>query len=98
AFAHLIGMVHGETTPSITNVTVIGTSQEDHAIHVVFESRQEGFWFTPDLVEFLDYAPGTEITLEGVPKKWVRSATGEWEETAIEQEPAVKQKPWWRLW
>jgi len=78
--AGLIGNVHGETTPSVTNVKVIGELKEDYAANVYFEERQEGFWFTPDLLEFVDHAPGAEITLKGVDKKWVRTESGEWEE------------------
>jgi hypothetical protein len=32
-------------------------------------------------LEFLDHAPGSEVTLNGINKKWVRLESGEWEET-----------------
>src|SRR5215813_12577642 len=74
-FADLRGNVHGQTTPSVTGVEVVGQPQSDYAIYVFFEDRKEGFWFAPDLVVLIDQAPGTEITLQGVPKKWIRSAS-----------------------
>jgi hypothetical protein len=95
--AGLVGNVHGETTPSVTGVEVIGKVREDYAVHVFFEERDEGYWFAPELLEFVDNAPGTEIRLDGVPKKWVRSETGEWIES--ETEGAKKpDKSWWKFW
>ena len=95
--AGLVGNVHGETTPSVTGVEVIGEVSEDHAVHVYFDEREEGYWFAPELLDFVDHAPGTEIRLEGVPKKWVRSEAGEWVES---EAVGAKQrkKPWWRFW
>ena len=60
--AGLSGNVYGETTPSSTNVEVIGELKEDYAINVHFEKLGESFWFSQDLLEFIDHAPGTEIT------------------------------------
>src|SRR6266849_11221788 len=73
----LVGQVYGETTPSLTSVEVIGELSSDYAINVYFEERGSSSWFAPELLEFVDYAPGTEITLRGVPKRWVRSAKDE---------------------
>jgi hypothetical protein len=93
----LVGNVLGETTPSVTGVDVIGESEADYGINVFFEVHKKGFWFTPELLEFIDHSPGAEIRLDGVPKKWIRSETGEWKEidTATERPPA---KSWWRFW
>jgi hypothetical protein len=93
--AGLVGNVYGQTTPSVSGVEVIGELTADYAINVFFEDRHESFWFAPALVEFVDRAPGTEITLDGVPKKWVRMETGEWREESAETKSA---KPWWRFW
>jgi len=95
--AGLVCNVFGETTPSVTGVDVIGEPEADYAINVFFEVRKKGFWFTPELLEFIDHAPGTEIRLDGVPKRWIRSETGEWKEidTAAERQPA---RSWWRFW
>jgi hypothetical protein len=95
--ANLVGNVHGETTPSVTSVEVIGEIKEDYAVHVLFEERDEGFWFAPELLEFINHAAGTEIRLEGVPKKWVRSETGEWVESEAEGAEQTKN-PWWKFW
>ncbi len=93
--AGLTGQVYGQTTPSVTGVEVIGEITSDYAINVFFENRQESFWFAPALVEFVDHAPGTEITLDGVPKKWVRTETRDWKEEPAETKHT---KPWWRFW
>jgi hypothetical protein len=86
--AGLDGLVHGWTTPSVTGVSAIGASSEDLAINVFIEERNEGFWFSPGLLEFIDHAPGTEVALKGVPKKRVRLVSGEW----IEIDNAGKKK------
>jgi hypothetical protein len=77
-YGGLAGVVHGFTTPSVTGVTVIGELVDDFALNVYFADRNEDAWFAPELLEFVDHAPGTEIRLEGVPKTWVRAASGEW--------------------
>ncbi len=92
--AGLVGQVYGETTPSVTNVDVIGSPADDYAINVYFEERDEACWFAADLVEFLDHAPGTEIRLDGVDKRWIRTEDGGWRE-----EPLLEKKtPWWKFW
>lgn len=89
--AGLVGQVYGETTPSVTGVAVVGEVTHDYALNVHFEGRSESLWFAPELLEFVDHAAGTEIRLDGVPKKWTRTSTGEWAESA-------DRKPWWRFW
>jgi len=88
--AGLRGQVYGETTPSVTGVAVIGEVTHDRALNVRFEGRTETLWFAPELLEFIDHAVGTEIRFDGVPKKWVRTASGEWSESQ-------EKKPWWRF-
>ena len=88
--AGLSGQVYGETTPSVTGVEVIGEIKTDYAIDVFFESQKKSYWLTSELLEFVDHAAGTEITLEGVPKKWVRAPSGDWIEHS--------KKPWWKFW
>jgi hypothetical protein len=94
--AGLRGQVYGETTPSVTGVEVIGDRRANFAVNVHLEEKGEAYWFAEELIEFLDHAPGTEIRLEGVPKKWSRSANGEWIEERVE--PTGRQKPWWKFW
>ena len=89
--AGVVGQVYGETTPSVTSVAVIGDSGIDYALNVIFDDRKESFWFVPELLELVDHAAGTEITLEGVPKKWVRTESGKWAESDTEvSEPVSK--------
>ena len=78
--AGLAGNVHGETRPSVTNVDVIGEAKEDFALNVFFENRNESLWFAPELLDLVDHAPGTEITIKGIDKKWVRREDGKWDE------------------
>ncbi len=87
------GQVLGETTPSVTGVQVIGSAAEDYALHVDFDDAQD-LWFAPEVLEFLNHAPGTEIRLAG--KKWTRKADGSWTEEVVA--PRGRTKPWWRLW
>lgn len=89
--AGLTGQVYGATTPSVTGVLVIGVLTRDYAINVHFDGKTETFWFASELLEFVDHAAGTEIRLDGVPKKWTRNASGDWIETP-------DRKPWWRFW
>jgi hypothetical protein len=76
--AGLSGAVYGETTPSVTGVEVIGEATGDYVINVQLDSRDESLWFAPDLLEFIDHAPGTEIEIGN--KRLVRSESGEWVE------------------
>jgi hypothetical protein len=91
----LIGNVRGETTPSVTNVVVIGELVDDFAFNVFFDELKKDYWFAPQLLEFVDHASGTEIMLKGVPKKWTRNEAGEWIESNIKDK---KRKPWWKFW
>ncbi len=75
----LIGQVYGETTPSVTGVEVIGELTSDAAINVYFEDLQRDFWLSPDLVELVDHAPGTTISIGD--KELVRTEDGEWKES-----------------
>ena len=80
--AGLSGQVYGETTPSVTDVDVIGDATNDFAVNVHIEERDTAFWFAPELLEFVDHAAGTEISLDGVPMKWTRKADGSWDESS----------------
>jgi hypothetical protein len=95
--AGLLGQVYGETTPSATAVEVVGELLSDFAVNVYFEERGSALWFAPEELEFVDHAAGTEITLEGVAKRWVRGADGEWIE-ARTNPPAAPRKRWWKPW
>ncbi len=94
--ARSVGKVFGWTTPSETGVDVIGALTSDYAVNVYFEERQESFWFAPELVEFIDHAPGTEVSIDGAQKKWVRTGQGEWVEESSKHRSI--RKPWWQFW
>jgi hypothetical protein len=66
--AGLVGVVYGETRPSVTGVTVIGAVTSNYAVNVRFEGQKETFWFAPELLEF-DQAPGVEPRLVAAPKE-----------------------------
>lgn len=76
--AGLHGQVYGETTPSVTQVDVIGQLTSDYALNVHFENRDTELWFAPQLVELIDHAPGTKIRVGNVHA--VRQADGSWVE------------------
>jgi hypothetical protein len=92
-FANLRGVAYGVTTPSVSGVAFIGAPEQDSALNVHFDSRNEGFWFAADLVEFVDHGAGTEFSLDGVDKKLIRRADGGWDE-----KPKPSSRPWWKLW
>lgn len=75
-YAGLTGQVYGFTQPSILSETVLGELTDDFALNVHFEERGEGAWFAPELLEFVDHAPGSELRLGA--KTWVRSESGDW--------------------
>lgn len=85
------GQVYGETTPSVTSVDVIGEAKNDYAINVSIEDVGSDFWFSPDLLELIDHAEGTEIIIGN--HKAVRRADGSWEESE-----ASPTKKWWHFW
>jgi hypothetical protein len=90
--AGIRGNVRGETTPSGTNVDVIGEVTDDYALHVQPDNEEtKGFWIVPCLLEFIDHAPGTEMIVGNI--RAVRREDGSWEETRISQ-----KKPWWKFW
>jgi len=78
--AGLVGEVLGETNPSVSGVPVIGNPEDDFALNVHFQGREESRWFTVELVEFLDHRAGATLRLDGAPKESVRPETGKWRE------------------
>jgi hypothetical protein len=81
--AGLKGQVHGLTTPSQIHVEVIGSCEHDHAVNVFFESLKRDMWLIPELLEFLDHAPGTTVRVGS--HAAVRNANGDWEEAPPEK-------------
>jgi len=82
--AESIGNVYGETTPSETNVEVIGPLRSDYALNVYFDSLKKSYWFGPEMLEFVDHAPGTEVHVHGSPFKSVHQRDGSWKDVPIE--------------
>jgi len=92
-WAGLTGSCMGFTTPSITGVEVVG-GPADQALHVQFDSDSiANAWFHPDLVEYVDYAPGTEITIGDT--RLVREPTGEWRRMEADSNPQPHRR-WWK--
>jgi len=82
--AEAIGNVYGETTPSETGVEVIGELLSDYAHQVYFESLRKSYWFAPEMLEFVNHAPGTEVHVHGTAFKSVRQRDGTWKDVPID--------------
>lgn len=91
--AGLTGTVYGETTPSVTNIDVIGDLKEDYAIDVYFAERSESLWFTPELIELMDHGAGSVATISDVNKTWTRTESGEWDESP----DGMRHKSFWKI-
>lgn len=94
-FAEKTGEVYGHTTPTVTGVEVIGKTEKDFALNVYFEDLKESFWFDESLIEQLDNGAGTEMTLDGVDKKWTKDSNGNWIEEDLSKD---SNKKWWKFW
>ena len=81
--ADMIGNVYGETTPSESRVEVIGKPDVDYALNVYFDSLDLGYWLAPQLLEFVNHAPGTEVHVHGSPFKSVRQPDGTWKDIPV---------------
>jgi hypothetical protein len=98
-FAGMHGVVYGVTTPSVSGVPVIGNVTQDTALGVHFESRNETFWFAPELVQFVDHGAGQIISVDGADKISVRRADGGWDEiSTAPAKTAPAKRPWWKFW
>lgn len=82
--ADLIGNVYGETTPSETDVKVIGRPEVDYALNVYFETLDSSYWLAPNLLQFVNHAPGTEIHVHGSPFKSVHQPDGTWKDIPVD--------------
>jgi hypothetical protein len=78
-----VGLVQGHTTPSLGYVQdVVGDPTDDVAINVRFDDSD--VWIVPELVEFVDHAPGTTMTVGKT--RLVRRANGSWEPDRLDPE------------
>ena len=82
-FVGKIGEVYGQTTPSVTNPTIVGTPEKDYAVNVFFEDSGEQIWFPEHLVELVDHNPGATFRLEGHEDEFVRNEDGSWLERPV---------------
>ncbi|MBA4076790.1 MAG: hypothetical protein C0508_17235 [Cyanobacteria bacterium PR.023] len=93
-FAGLVGTVFGQTIPSTSGVEdVIGLSDEDYAVNVFFDERDEGVWFSEELLELVSRNLGQKITIDGVDAVFTLDDSGRWKG---EGHGLVKQQSWWQ--
>ena len=81
-----MALVHGWTTPSVTEVQVVGIAK-DRALSVQVEGRDEPILIDPNLVEFVDHTTGLRAKVGD--RSCTRGANGEW----IEDAPAAYNQP-----
>jgi hypothetical protein len=84
--AEMIGNVYGETNPSESKVTVIGDVTSDYALNIYFEKLDASFWLAPQLLEFVNHAPGTEVFVHGSLFKSVHQRDGSWKQVSLSPE------------
>src|SRR3546814_18514195 len=46
--------------PYTTLFRSIGQPKSDYALNVYFDSLKKSYWFGPEMLEFVEHAPGTE--------------------------------------
>ena len=75
--AERVGVVYGQSIPSKSGVgPVVGDRGEDYAFNVDFQDGSDGLWYAPHLVDFVDFAPGTEVMVGS--EFYVRTSAGGW--------------------
>lgn len=77
-YADKTGVCHGFTTPPVTGVEVVGdldTADIAFAVHFGDDGMDE-VWFSPDLVEIVDHAPGIRATVGN--GEFVKADDGSW--------------------
>ena len=62
-YAGKLGVCYGFTTPSVTGVEVVGDRDANYAWSVHFANSTADVWFSADLVEVVDHAPGTSASV-----------------------------------
>lgn len=98
-----IGVVYGQTTPSLMEYEIIGRSKEDFAINVYFDDLKTSFWFDPNLLETIDDGQGAVITIDSFNNKWTKGQNGQWIEEEItpttnHSTVQTTDKKWWEFW
>lgn len=94
--AGLVGDCFGMTTPSATDVDLIGDAIDDVALNVNFGS--EGIpdaWFAPELVLLVEHPEGARAVVGT--QAFVMDSTGDWHaESAVNPEPSRRRRRLWR--
>lgn len=80
----------GFTTPSITHIEFIGTTEIDYAIAIELTDNLQTIWTSRELVEFMSHNEGMTIETSNV--KATRNADGSWKEE--KPEPVKKNFGW----
>lgn len=62
-----IGTVFGQTTPSLSKVSVLGVPHNDFAINLNFGKPSESYWFAEHLLELVEAPPEMRVDID--PKK-----------------------------
>jgi hypothetical protein len=86
-----VGLVYGQTTPSITGVQGIGDEGNDHGFCIRFEDGDQEVWLASDLVEFVDHAPGSTARIGQ--RSHIRDEKGVWHEAIERSETQPRHKP-----
>ncbi len=73
-----MGIINGRTTPSVTNVDVVGKATKDLAIAVTLVAQTKQLWFAEEVLEFVDHGAGTIVEAQG--RKLIRDEHGSWRE------------------
>jgi hypothetical protein len=93
--ANLVGVCYGMTTPSVTDVEVIGDAVDDVALNVHFENDAvPDAWFAPQLVTLVDHAVGSHATVGD--RSFVKTADGAWVPTQSNGRRRVARRSWFR--
>ena len=95
--AGFIGAVNGFSTPSCSDLNVIGDEADKCAVKLHLEVQQKDIWINPELLKHVDHAAGTVVHINGLSKKMQRNSSGEWIEV-MKAKPIKKKKPWWKFW
>jgi hypothetical protein len=74
----LTGIVFGQTIPSMSGVDdiIVGDSTADSAINVYFDDLKKGYWFSEDLVLFVDHNVGAVASVGQT--KMEKQSDGSW--------------------
>jgi hypothetical protein len=83
------GVFYGFTTPSVTGVAVVGEMTDDLAFVVGFDDDTE-VWFSPDLVELVDHAPGIRSTVGD--QEFVKGDDGDW--VPLKTDKGTRRRRW----